>query len=76
MSFADGPLTGGDPGVPDGWEGDAWSKASYMEGPALYKHAGFWYAFGSYGDLDADYTIRVCRNDAAAPNEGASFGAS
>ena len=48
LSFADSADTGGDAATPEGWEGDALSKASYVEGPALYKRDGFWYAFGSY----------------------------
>ena len=71
LSFADSAKTGGAGPVPDGWAGDALSAASYVEGPALFKHGGFWYALASYGDLAKDYTIRVCRNAANAPNEGA-----
>ncbi len=41
-------------------EADAWSSG-YQEGPALFKHDGFWYCFGTYGNLNSDYTIRVGR---------------
>jgi hypothetical protein len=64
MCFAEGPDVGGSNQVPDGWDGDVWSSG-YMEGASLYKHDGFYYAFGSYGALDRNYTIRVGR--AASP---------
>lgn len=70
LSFANSENEGGRGDIPDGWEGDQWSAASYVEGPALFKHDGYWYAMGSYGDLDRDYTIRVCRNSSPNPNEG------
>ena len=48
--------------LPD-FDGDACSM-SYMEGPALWKHApsGSWFAFASWGNMGVDYTIRVCRS--------------
>ena len=34
-----------------------------MQGPALFKHGGKYYAFSSWGSMGSDYTIRVCRSD-------------
>ena len=64
MSFAEGPEVGGSRDVPPGWDGDEWSSG-YVEGASLHKHDGSYYAFGSYGALDRNYTIRVGR--AASP---------
>ena len=44
------------------WNGDEWTDDSqWFEGPAIYKHNGYWYCFTSNGDLSATYTIRVGR---------------
>lgn len=42
------------------WDGDKISS-DWVEGSALVQNGEFWYLFGSYGDLDANYTIRVGR---------------
>lgn len=34
-----------------------------MEGAAIFKHAGSFYVFATYGSMGEDYTIRVCRSD-------------
>ena len=41
LSFAPSIREGGKGQIPDGWEGDEWSAASYVEGPALFKHGGY-----------------------------------
>lgn len=46
--------------------GDGCSGA-YQEGPALYKHAGKWFIFSSFGSMGEDYTIRVCRSTTNSP---------
>ena len=69
LSWSPSAWLGGDPHVPDGWEGDMFSPASYMEGPALFRHPNTrrWFAFGSYGNLAFDYTIRMCASDEDTP---------
>ncbi len=41
---------------------DDWS-IGYLEGPALFKKDGYYYYFGTYGNLAEDYTIRVGRSE-------------
>ena len=41
--------------------GDRFATQRYMEGPSLFKHAGFWFACGSYGSMGRSYTIRCGR---------------
>lgn len=49
------------------FEGDTFSS-SYVEGPMLFKHGGYFVACGSYGNMNKDYTIRCCRSkDPAGP---------
>lgn len=61
MSFADQPAVGAHPAVPASWEGDEWSYG-YMEGGAIFKRGSYYYAFGSYGSLGRNYTIRMGRS--------------
>ncbi len=51
---------GGDPAQPTDWCGDR-DSGCYLEGPALFRHEDWWYALASYGNLGADYTIRMAR---------------
>jgi len=41
---------------------DPWRRSNYQEGPAIYKHGGYFYYFATYGHLAYDYTIRVGRS--------------
>ncbi|MEE2941750.1 MAG: family 43 glycosylhydrolase [Planctomycetota bacterium] len=61
LCWPESAALGGDPAQPPGWCGDA-DSTCYMEGAALYKHGGWWYVFGTYGNLEADYTIRMGRS--------------
>ena len=60
LCWPESAALGGDPAQPPGWCGDT-DSTCYMEGAALYKHDGWWYVFGTYGNLEADYTIRMGR---------------
>lgn len=74
-NFVDTDLSGLDPSVTDdpvhtmvvrelaeGALDDPWRRTTYQEGPALYKHGGFYYFFATYGNLAYDYSIRVGRS--------------
>ncbi len=41
---------------------DPWRRSTYQEGPAIFRHGGFFYYFATYGHLAYDYTIRVGRS--------------
>jgi len=44
------------------WSGDEWTGTNtWMEGPSLYKHGGYWYMFSTCGNMDINYSIRMGR---------------
>jgi len=49
------------------WSGDEWTGSNtWVEGPSLYKHNGYWYLFTTAGDMNSNYTIRMGRG--SSPN--------
>lgn len=61
MAWESGACPGADDPSDGDFEGDQFSS-SYVEGPMLFKHNSYFHVCGSYGNMNADYTIRCCRS--------------